>query len=1109
MDTDLNLLFGVMAMQLEFIDSKQFADACGLWSVDKSRSIAEILCDQKWLNDAERKTVEDLIQRKLKKHGGDPRETLGAEADTRARDFLRDVEDEEIDRTLSFLPPSMAHIRVNEVVDTLDYEPDTRSRYTLTRIHGEGGVGRVWRAHDNRLNRQVALKEIRPERKVSKSCWRRFIKEAQVTGQLEHPNIVPVYEMTSGEKETDETFYTMRFVDGRTLGAEISEYQRQRRDGKANRLHLHRLLLAFCGVCNALAYAHSRGVIHRDLKPANVMLGPFGEVVVLDWGLAKMVDQPEPEDASLDDPPPVSVTEDVKSPQTVDGNVLGTLSYMAPEQAAGRIDLIDRRTDVYGLGAILFALLTGRHPHASKHENTDQIRQRIIHEPSPSAREMEPSVPKALSSICSKAMEKERLNRYASAQDLADEVQRWLGDEPVHNYRESLSERLGRLMRRHRTLTQAVAASLIAIALVMSIAFLIVRDARRDEEIANQDALRRFKEARATVDRTLTSTTDILRYFPGARVLRLRLMEQAALDYEKFVNEDSNDPESRAETARTWVRLGDLRLLLDDEEKANESYLKGEKWLRDLLAVSDNPLSRMELADCLAHRADLYRTQNKIAEARTLLTEALALAEGAEEVPSYRFMEGHVLHKQGLLEQEIGAFEEALLLFQKAIDCFQQIVESMEKAGTQLVADSPGADPQYLEIRNLLAMSRAVKGQVYVEQGRNEKAATVIQTAIFEYEFLVRADEDSIAYLEGLAFSQINLADALSLLSREEEQQLSLGDAILSLNMLLDAIPGAVEFRQSLGIARASLGTSLNRHGYNQGAMEQLEAAFFELNDLYGETQHPDDLHLRSAISVRGAKLHRDMNYDEEALNALTAAIDAYDLELVANYPQNPTYLNGQGAARRQLALLLYKMKKFGEAEAECVLAIKAFDAALKELPGDPYSQDGRANAFKYQADIFRARGEDELAKKKYDEAIAVRDQMPMHPEYRLRLIKLLAKSKAPDNLIRALKLAGELSSDFPLSGEYLTALGAVQYLNDDIATSITTLQAAAKKRLPRNSSREFWLALAHLGRDDLESARTSLELAKGHMDDSAPGKVELIELRQRVEDAMKVVEQP
>jgi len=264
-----------MAMQLEFIDSRQFADACGLWSLDKTRSLADILGDQKWLNDAERKVVEDLIQRKLKKHGGDPRETLGAEADMNARDSMRDIEDDAVNRTLSFLPPSMAHVRVHQVKDTLHYEPETRSRYTLTRIHGEGGVGRVWRAHDNRLNRQVALKEIRPDHKVSVSSWQRFIKEAQVTGQLEHPNIVPVYEMTTGEKETDETFYTMRFVNGRTLGAEITEYKRKkRRAGKTNRLQLRRLLQAFCGICNALAYAHSRGVVHRDLKPANVMLGP-------------------------------------------------------------------------------------------------------------------------------------------------------------------------------------------------------------------------------------------------------------------------------------------------------------------------------------------------------------------------------------------------------------------------------------------------------------------------------------------------------------------------------------------------------------------------------------------------------------------------------------------------------------------------------------------------------------------------------------------------------------------------------------------------------------------------------------------------------------------
>ena len=325
------------------------------------------------------------------------------------------------------------------------------------------------------------------------------------------------------------------------------------------------------------------------------------------------------------------------------GNVLGTLSYMAPEQAVGRLDLIDRRTDVYGLGAILFALITGRHPHSSKHEDTDQIRQRIIHDPSPLARDVAPSVPKALSSICAKAMEKEHRDRYDSAQELAEEVQRWLGDKPVHNYRESLSERIGRLMQRHRTLTQAVAVSLFVIAVVTSIAFVFVDNAQEDERVAKRDAMRRFKEARVTVDRSLTSTADILRYFPGARAVRVRLMEQAALDYEKFVSEDSDDPKIRAETARVGGRLGDLRQLVGQDDRAEQAYQRGEELLRVLIDESGSPLSRMELAYCLSHRADLYRAQDKVDQARPLLAEAIALAADAYQVPPYRFVKGHVL----------------------------------------------------------------------------------------------------------------------------------------------------------------------------------------------------------------------------------------------------------------------------------------------------------------------------------------------------------------------------------------------------------------------------------------------------------------------------------
>ena len=174
---------------------------------------------------------------------------------------------------------------------------------------------------------------------------RRFLKEAQITGQLEHPNIVPVYELAR-RVEDDQPYYTMRLIRGRTLHRAIEDFHTRRAAGAADPLEWPRLLQAFVGVCQAIAYAHSRGVIHRDLKPENVVLGAFGEVILLDWGLAKMVDSPDEDGDGL---PDVTLTGEAQADSTMAGQRLGTPAYMAPEQAEGRTDLVDALTDIYGL----------------------------------------------------------------------------------------------------------------------------------------------------------------------------------------------------------------------------------------------------------------------------------------------------------------------------------------------------------------------------------------------------------------------------------------------------------------------------------------------------------------------------------------------------------------------------------------------------------------------------------------------------------------------------------------------------------------------------------------------------------------------------------------
>jgi tRNA A-37 threonylcarbamoyl transferase component Bud32 len=288
MDTDRNLLFGVLALQADLIDTGQFVEACTLWTARKHTRLADLLVERGWIVLADKAHLDYLLERKLAKHSGDARASLAAVSDDVKRS-LAGLGDVDIQQSLASLPGTQDPA----IHPTVSYVPLSGERYQLTRLHATGGIGRVWLARDSDLGRDVALKELRPERADDAKLWKRFLQEARITGQLEHPGTVPVYEL--GKRPDGQPFYTMQFVKGRTLSETSRAYHQKRAAGHAEPLDLPALLNAFVIVCNTVAYAHSRGVIHRDLKGQNVIVGEFGEVVVLDWGLAKLMRRPEGE----------------------------------------------------------------------------------------------------------------------------------------------------------------------------------------------------------------------------------------------------------------------------------------------------------------------------------------------------------------------------------------------------------------------------------------------------------------------------------------------------------------------------------------------------------------------------------------------------------------------------------------------------------------------------------------------------------------------------------------------------------------------------------------------------------------------------------------------
>lgn len=405
----------MFVLQADLIATAQFVEACSVWAARKTVPLADVLVERGWLSRDDRAHVEHLIDARLKKSDADASALLGRLPED-IRQSLANLGDDDIQRSLGH-----AGRRTDVSLTAAPISPlETGTRYETIRLHATGGIGQVWLARDNHLRRDVALKELKADQTSSGAARARFLREAQITGQLEHPGIVPVYELTL--RTTDQQyFYTMRFVNCQTLNQATRAYHDRRASGQSDSLEFLSLLGALVAICNTVAYAHSRGVIHRDLKGQNVVLGKFGEVVLLDWGLAKLLVTPEGEgDAStIGSFPEQPGTPDL----TVFGQALGTPAYMAPEQAAGWLDQIDARTDVYGLGAMLYEILTGQPPFFSS-DTRELLRMVRENEPLPPSRHW-PEVPPLLESACLRALSKEPARRFGTPTELAEEVQKW------------------------------------------------------------------------------------------------------------------------------------------------------------------------------------------------------------------------------------------------------------------------------------------------------------------------------------------------------------------------------------------------------------------------------------------------------------------------------------------------------------------------------------------------------------------------------------------------------------------------------------------------------------------------------------------------------------
>jgi serine/threonine protein kinase/formylglycine-generating enzyme required for sulfatase activity len=577
---DRNLLFGILALQMDFIDKDALVRAMNAWALDKDRPLGQILVDQGALSQGRYALLDPLVEEHIRQHGNDPRQSLAALSSAgSARQDLGQVADPDLQASLAHVSPRRDDDSFATRSESVGGPTSPALRFRVLRPHAQGGLGQVSVALDEELGREVALKEIQERHADHAESRARFLREAEVTGKLEHPGVVPVYGL--GSYTDGRPFYAMRFIRGDSLKEAIERFHQAEQRGRPageGLLELRQLLGRFLDVCNAIAYAHSRGVLHRDLKPGNVLLGRYGETLVVDWGLAKVTGKVEVGTAEGC----LRTSFSGEAAMTQAGKALGTPAYMSPEQALGQLDQLGPASDVYSLGATLYCLLTGRPP--AEDQDLGMLLQKVAKGELPPPRQVNARVPAALEAVCLKAMALRPADRYGSPRALADDLEHWLADEPVSAHHEAWPARLGRWLRRHQALTAATGALLLTTVVALAAGTVLLGRAQQKTVTALEN------EERARKGRALAQVDALVKADPQAVPALLAGLEATRDDVLPRLRElwkQPDQPARRQERGRVGLAL------LPVEGPA----VKG--WLYDWMEQAGDPLEILLLRDAL------------------------------------------------------------------------------------------------------------------------------------------------------------------------------------------------------------------------------------------------------------------------------------------------------------------------------------------------------------------------------------------------------------------------------------------------------------------------------------------------------------------------------
>jgi tetratricopeptide (TPR) repeat protein len=827
---------------------------------------------------------------------------------------------------------------------------------------GRGGMGVVYKAWQKGLDRTVALKMVLAGGHASAAELARFRIEGQAVARLQHPNIVQIYEV--GEKENC-PYFSLEYVDGGSLDRKIAKEPLT----AAQAARMVQVL------ADAMDCAHRRGIIHRDLKPANVLLTADGTPKITDFGLAKRFEE--------------------DTGQTRTGAIMGTPSYMAPEQAEGKTQELGPPADIYSLGAILYDLVTGRPPFRGE-SVLDTLHQVRSIEPVPPSR-LQVSLPRDLETICLKCLRKDPVKRYATSAELAEDLRRFLDGEPIKARPTPAWERALKWTNRHRAAAALIAVSVLAlislgiggaafaqiehhrrieadtlraeadqerdhareqehIAKVYSaVADQERKNAQEQERIAKQErdkteierlrATNNFRQAREAVSELLTRVGhERLANEPRMELVRRDLLEKALRFHQRFLQTESTNPEVRWEAGQAYVRVGDIHEMLGQFDKAEKAYNEGiallEALIKEPMAKSDY---RNTLGEAHDHLSVVLQARGRTDDADRAFERGFEirkeLAKANRDKPDYKFGLASSYNTRVLQLQARRKLPEALAAAKQAVTLLAEL------------ADKPSAEDKY---KQELARARVNLAALLQATNQPTDAEEEYRKALLPLVALVDKSPEARDYRQELGRAYLDLATLLHIGKHYPEARTEYDKAVKLFADLTREYPTVPDYPHFLGMCENNIGDLLSRTGKQDEAERVWNAVIERFAGLARQYPGMPVYPQEQARALHNLGVMRsEANQHKEAGDAFGQAI-ALRQKLVDDYRDVPAYRLDLASTHSQWAIDHVGARQYQKALASFDLAIDILEDLVKRYPKESAFKVTLIREHEYAASVLK-----------------------------------------------------------------------------------------------------------------------------------------------------------